>query len=111
MKISHWCTAGALALALFGASGTVAADTLLIERLQQESTASRPARGILMSQVLARFGEPTSRIDPVGGGSPQHPPIARWVYPEYTVYFENDHVIDSVANTITARGSAPQPAN
>lgn len=63
-----------------------------------------PGRGLHMDVVLRRFGDPTERLAPVGGGLPQHPPITRWVYPGYTVYFENQLVIASVANR------APKPA-
>jgi hypothetical protein len=46
-----------------------------------------------MSRVRAQFGEPASIVDPVGD-----PPITRWVYPSYTVYFEYDQVLDTVVH-------------
>lgn len=54
-----------------------------------------PARGTSMSQVEARHGAPSERAAPVG-----QPPITRWVYPAFTVYFEYDHVVHAV---VTAR--------
>ena len=47
---------------------------------------------------------------PVGGEAPTHPPITRWSYADYTVYFENDHVVHSVLNKATAREEGPKPA-
>ena len=35
------------------------------------------------------------------GDAPLHPPIHRWVYPNYIVYFERNHVINSVAQRAT----------
>lgn len=50
-----------------------------------------PARGMSMSSVSQRFGNPTKKIAPVG-----EPPISRWIYDKYTVYFEGQYVIHSV---------------
>jgi hypothetical protein len=46
-----------------------------------------------MEQVRPRFGEPREELAPVG-----EPPIGRWIYPAYTVYFENDLVLTSVVH-------------
>jgi hypothetical protein len=32
----------------------------------------------------------------VGGGHPHQPPITRWDYAGFTVFFEHDHVVDAV---------------
>ncbi|MFZ5537473.1 MAG: phosphodiesterase [Pseudomonadota bacterium] len=50
-----------------------------------------PERGQSMNSVLRHYGEPQQRIAAVG-----KPPISRWVYPEFTVYFEHHHTIHSV---------------
>lgn len=50
-----------------------------------------PGRGMSMEQVEERFGSPAEKIERVG-----EPPIARWVYGSFTVYFEHDKVIHSV---------------
>lgn len=52
-----------------------------------------PGRGMTMEQVEARFGAPNEKIPAVG-----EPPIARWVYGNYTVYFERDIVLHSVTH-------------
>jgi hypothetical protein len=72
-------------------------------------TSSMPARGTHMNTVLRQFGEPNQRLAPVGGGLPQHPPITRWVYPGFTVYFEHESVISAVANRSVAQPSASAP--
>jgi hypothetical protein len=54
----------------------------------------QPARGSLMKTVEKQFGAPTSRHPTVG-----KPPITRWDYPSFSVFFEGDRVIDSVATS------------
>lgn len=97
------------ALGLVLASGAVGAETLLVERVQQETQVALPARGLSMAQVQARFGAPASRLDPRGGQKPQWPVIHRWSYPAFTVYFEKDKVIDAVLNQATAVEIGPKP--
>lgn len=53
-----------------------------------------PARGSAMAQVRRQYGEPALKHGTVGGSSRQQPPITRWDYPEFTVVFERDKVID-----------------
>ena len=88
----------------------VAADTLLVERVQQEPAAQLPARGMGMAEVEARFGAPTEKLEPRGGQKRQWPTIHRWVYPAFTVYFERSRVVDAVANRATAGEVGPKPA-
>ena len=80
----------AVSLALAGAA---AADTLLIEGVEaaKVTAAERPTRGLSMDSVEARWGAPISRSAGFG-----QPPITRWEYPSFFVYFEHQHVIDSV---------------
>jgi hypothetical protein len=96
-------------LGLLLASGTVGAETLLVERVQQETRVALPARGLSMAQVQARFGAPASRLEPRGGQKPQWPVIHRWSYPAFTVYFEKDKVIDAVLNEATPTEIGPKP--
>ena len=99
------------AIALFAllASGAASAETLLIERVQEENKLALPARGQSMTQVEARFGAPAERMDPRGGQKRQWPTINRWVYPAFTVYFEQNRVIDAVANQSDAQEIGPKP--
>lgn len=50
-----------------------------------------PTRGMTKEQVLSRFGEPQSRRAAVGD-----PPISRWNYSGYSVYFEHNIVLHSL---------------
>lgn len=50
-----------------------------------------PHRGLTKLEVESRFGEPSSRQNPVGD-----PAIYRWDYEDYSVFFENNFVIHSV---------------
>lgn len=51
----------------------------------------RPRQGLSMEQVEQRFGAPQQKLAPVG-----EPPITRWVYPQFEVFFEHQLVIHSV---------------
>ena len=57
------------------------------------SSSSLPTRGLSKESVEQHFGAPTSRHKSIGT-----PPISRWVYPGYVVYFEYNHVIQAVAS-------------
>lgn len=56
-----------------------------------QTVPSMPPRGVTMEAVRSRLGPPSHRTPAVGD-----PPITRWVYDEFTVYFEHDRVIHSV---------------
>ena len=102
---SYVLAALALALAL---PGLARAETLLIERVQEE-TMALPARGMSMEQVQARFGAPADRLDPRGGQKRQWPTINRWRYPNFVVYFEKNKVIDAVAVQADPTEVGPKP--
>lgn len=92
-----------LAMAL--AAGSASADTLLNARAAKARAATLPAGGVTMSEVEGQYGQPTERKDPVG-----RPPITRWIYPAFTVYFENDRVISAVLNKASELEEGPKPA-
>jgi hypothetical protein len=75
------------------------ADTLLIDGIDvdKQSADARPKPGMSMSAVESAYGAPSQRHAAVGGQAVQHPPITRWDYPSFSVYFENDRVIHAVA--------------
>lgn len=62
-----------------------------------------PDRGMTQDAVRKQFGNPNSQVAPVG-----NPPISRWVYDDFTVYFEGRFSIHAVqhAKTLTTP-SAP----
>ena len=81
-----------VAAAMLAAAGPVSADTLLIDGIVSGSNGV-PTAGITKDRVAANWGEPSSKIAAVG-----EPPISRWIYDDFVVYFEFDHVIHTVAN-------------
>ena len=58
---------------------------------QGDHALALPARGESQRAVLERFGLPDEEHPAVG-----KPPISRWDYREFSVYFESGRVIDSV---------------
>lgn len=96
-------------IALLVLAGAASAETLLVDRVQKESKASMPTRGMSMAQVEGSFGAPADRLDPRGGQKHQWPTINRWTYAAFTVYFEKNRVIDAVANQAGANEIGPKP--
>jgi len=86
------------------------ADTLLIQRVKAAGQVSLPKRGASMAAVEAAFGAPASKHAAVGGGSASTPPITRWDYPAFSVYFENSHVVNSVLAKASELEIGPAPA-
>ncbi len=84
-------------ISLLGATlmaGAVLAETVVVDGkvTVEPSSISRPSRGMRMTTVEKQFGEPATRHPTVG-----QPPITRWDYPGFSVFFERDRVIDAVA--------------
>ena len=74
------------------------AETIKIGLSQQgaaNQNINRPKLGMTMEKVKAYFGEPTQVSGPTG-----KPAIYLWKYPEFSVYFEGEHVIHSVLKPI-----------
>jgi len=73
---------------------TVSADTLLIEGLNRANVSAqeRPKRGMSMKTVASTWGQPSAKRNAIG-----EPPITRWEYSSFVVYFEYSHVIHAVA--------------
>jgi hypothetical protein len=95
--------------ALLCCAGAAGADTLLIERVQEKPAVALPVRGQTAAQVEARFGAPQQKLEPRGGQKSQWPVINRWVYADFTVYFEKSRVIDVVANQAGPDEIGPKP--
>lgn len=117
MRCTSWPAAALVSLAL---SGSAAADELTMpaapeasapteaqetsartataENSQQapapESSADHPTRGMSMEKVEAKYGAPAKRVPAVG-----EPPISRWEYPGFVVYFEHNLVIHAVVTS------------
>jgi hypothetical protein len=96
MKYRNLLAAAALASGLAAVTGLCApagAETIAVDNgiAIKQSDVATPARGMTMDQVSSKFGAPTSKVPAVG-----NPPISRWEYPGFVVYFEHEHVIHSV---------------
>jgi hypothetical protein len=86
----------ALLIVLLSLGAGASAETLLIDAIEQQPPNNpqgllRPRSGETMSRVEDRFGKPLAIRGPVGD-----PPITRWDYPNFSVFFEHDRVIHSV---------------
>lgn len=70
------------------------ADVLLLDGVEMsaQNATARPTRGMTMQRVESAFGAPSARHAAVG-----EPPITRWEYPDFVVFFEHQHVIHAVA--------------
>jgi hypothetical protein len=66
--------------------------TVAMAVTQAEAPANAPTNNMTMARVRESIGEPESVLAAAGD-----PPITRWQYPDYVVYFEHDRVIISVA--------------
>lgn len=70
------------------------ADELKTPVMQQggeRGAVKMPPHGQSRDQVKATYGQPLTIKGPVG-----EPPITQWIYGDFVVYFEYDHVIHSV---------------
>ena len=66
-------------------------DVLLIDSIQSAPAIKVPRNGMNMASVRKQFGDPVSEDAPVGD-----PPITRWEYDGFSVFFEYDLVLHSV---------------
>lgn len=85
-----------VSVALLAATPALA-ETLSTATGDPAAAADQPSRGATMTTVEGRYGAPTNRHAAVG-----NPPITRWDYPGFSVYFENDRVL----HTVLVRGPA-----
>ncbi len=75
-------------LSLIMSSNTVFADSGIY---RQKATLEVPSSGMTMEQVSVEYGQARHTLPAVGD-----PPIIRWDYDGFTVYFEYQRVIHSV---------------
>ena len=70
---------------------TALADVLLIEEVRQSERMQLPVNGMNKDDVRAKYGAPAKTHAAVGD-----PPISRWDYEHWSVYFEYDLVLFTV---------------
>lgn len=68
----------------------VHAEPVMIDK-DAPAVANRPTRGMTMERVESAYGQPLTKHSAVG-----EPPITRWEYDRFVVYFEYQHVIHAV---------------
>ena len=68
------------------------AETLQLPSNPPPFSVTFPGRGMSMTEVLDKFGEPETKDPEVG-----EPPITRWHYKNFAVIFEYQYVIHSLS--------------
>jgi hypothetical protein len=103
LTVSAALAAGVVGFAPICRADIVASDQGIAVR---DAGVAAPARGMTMAQVASKFGDPATKVAAVG-----NPPISRWEYSGFVVYFERDHVIHAVVSgSSDSSGAASPPA-
>ncbi len=91
--LSAVCLCGAVQMVQ---SDPAQAETIVVDGKVSiaPSSVPTPTRGSDMKSVERKFGTPQTRHPTVG-----KPPITRWDYQGFSVFFEGDKVISSVATS------------
>ncbi|WP_039917651.1 hypothetical protein [Cellvibrio mixtus] len=63
------------------------------EQAKTQPAIDMPTKGMSKERVKSLFGEPLEEVPAKG-----QPPISRWKYQEFTVYFDSNTVIHCVRN-------------
>ncbi len=87
--MKNWILAGLLTASMCTFAAT---DPIGVGEQSKQAT-DKPRTGQSMETVRENFGSPVREVPAIG-----EPPITRWVYNGFTVYFEHDRVIHSVAH-------------
>jgi len=75
------------------------ADVLLIDSMESAPAIQTPRAGVSMTAVRQGYGSPMTEYPAVSvNGGPQQPPITRWDYNGFSVFFEHDRVVHSVVH-------------
>lgn len=81
-----------LSLGLAMSVGAQNMDMSAADRAGTFDAAGKPTRGMTQDAVEANFGAPADTRAAIGD-----PPITRWEYPNFVVFFEYDRVIHAVS--------------
>lgn len=93
-----------LLIAAIALTFTASADVLLMDRVEAKQGVDVPSKSATMNQVRSQFGDPMQEFAAVG-----NPPITRWEYENFVVYFEHQHVITSVLKKSKPTEKDPKP--
>ena len=98
LSLSRITTAGFL---LLGLSANLYAEEINLPTPEPEAevessefSVKLPGRGMSMEMVQNRFGEAVEKFSAVG-----EPPITKWAYKNFSVYFESEFVIHAVVKS------------
>jgi len=96
MKTSTKMTMFVALLCGCAASGAAMAETLVVndQLTVPASAVQTPRRGSTMTDVEKHFGAPVEKHASVG-----QPPITRWDYNGFSVFFEHDRIIHAMATS------------
>lgn len=90
----------ATGLLFVGLSVNLSAEEVIVPTAEPETSEATeysvqlPGRGMTMEAVQNRFGEAVEKFSAVG-----EPPISKWVFKDFSVYFESEFVIHAVVNS------------
>lgn len=93
LRLGHITATGLL---IFGLSASLSAEEINLPATETEASEfsiKLPGRGMSMEMVQNRFGDAPEKFSAVG-----EPPITKWIYKNFTVYFESEFVIHAVVN-------------
>jgi hypothetical protein len=82
----------ALVIGIAASAGAQNLDMRATDRSATFDEPGKPTRGMTQDSVEANFGAPQNRRAAVGD-----PPITRWEYANFVVFFEYDKVIHAVS--------------
>jgi hypothetical protein len=110
MDYRAFTVSAVLAIGVMGVAPICRADIVASDGgiAVRDAGVAAPSRGMTMAQVTSKFGDPLSKVAAVG-----NPPISRWEYSGFVVYFERDHVIHAVVSETpptNSSGAAAPPA-
>ena len=84
----------ATAILLFGLSANLSAELIETPSGKKEAYSIKlPGRSMSKQSVRKEFGKPAEISAEVGS-----PPISKWRYDNFTVYFEDRYVIHAIVN-------------
>jgi hypothetical protein len=112
MDYRAFTVSAVLAIGVMGVAPICRADIVASDGgiAVRDAGVAAPSRGMTMGQVASKFGDPLTKVAAVGS-----PPISRWEYSGFVVYFERDHVIHAVvsesAPTNASDAAAPPAAS
>ena len=100
LRLGHITATGLL---VFGLTASLSAEEINLPPTEEaaptastetsEYSVQLPGRGMSMEMVQNRFGQALETYSAVG-----EPPITKWKYSNFTVYFESEFVIHAVVN-------------